>query len=1753
MIKVKDGYAKLIGTTYSGSADRVLLSNGGDKAVSNFAAASGVVTALGTNGNYVTWTKNGTANNLTVPYATKTDNIIPTHPSDVNSENAWTMFASTYQASNIPVSDYLSGITFATNNDSSYKLQFGISYMGVGFIRAQHGGVWKDWKQIAFVSDIPTKVSQLINDSGYVTGGPYLPLAGGSMNTTAKILAYTPAKGTSDVYNSAIELREATGSTTSCTDNMYDAPGITFHWGGWWVHKLNLHANDLYWDNTKIWHAGNDGSGSGLDADLLDGKQFVKSYNEASDINWSSLMWTANANCTDITSMSYAALMNVGTDLYRGWQIWNSINDPRLYWRPAKGDASGWAEVRVLLDNYNYTTYLGYIGTTAVQSSSAVQALTGISRISNSTTANLYLGNSGNQGWVFTQDICSHLGNSYWAINVVGIGWFKQVNIGYTYINSGDQVFNVSGNASITGDVNAGRVIISGPQPIVFTNQGSGTYNKATIEYSANGLTIERARKEDTSSGAIIPLIISQRGGGTAVKFSGNDMYIAGKIGIQNGTPKSNLSVWSYVTSTPSLGNLAVDGTVEFGVTNGYATYFWTDGSGRGSIQQGRSDGNATAYNLAINPLGGNVGIGMGVPSYKLDVASNARVAAIVMEMNDEINRYGGPLYLQHRGNVAGSQGDARTGNVIMCANGGNIGIGTASPTQKLTVKGNIAFTSTGIIGASYSDSDTTMYNSITINSSTGGIQYKSGSWTSGDHVAHNFLTSSNSSRLTIMNNSGNVGIGTSTPSYKLDVIGSLKSYSHLIDTEIKDHATPTQQCLVINSSAPQSGVSLTIKNSPGIGFHISSYTLASLVYGYSGRFNFINSSADGYAPVAASSFIKADSSNDYVLLGGGGHKSLSDLQTGYDSRYVNVTGDTMTGTLSITGTITSHNYHQIYNSGSYTNTAANVGGAIVIQLPITSSQFDMVNVEIAVYEYDTQAASKIIVGGHPWQGAWYNYSCSIIGGYNKGIRLGIYGGKWCIILGTSSTVWKYPGVFVTHIGTVYDNYSSAYASQCTLSLVTSESGFSALVTPTNVVKATYANNADTTDGVHIEWSGSQAASSTDWLAGWTADGTKLKAVKRADLSVSYASTANMISHSTYYYNGNVMKNSTSANTIFGTSATANYMFPSFMESHPIFNNYADVINFTGYCMYGGTQLATEHNAINPRVAIRKYNQSRSDWGDWTELLSNKNGVRWGGCNTTFESGTPASAVISRFTAGYMPDGNLLTYNTAGTEYAILMTCRPDILHGSALKWGYPDRYIRILRFTNGSAKTTDWEKIDAGYADSAGSAGSVAWGNVTGKPAFFSGDYNDLTNKPTIPTNTNQLTNGAGFITAASIPSSLPANGGNADTVDSKHAADFLQYVAQNSTFSSVENISTDLTPGIHRIHIYGKEYSSILTGKDYQGSYWQLYFHPSSGYTQDIKYRATNCTTWKTLLDSNNWSSFVSIPSVGNGTITITQAGTTIGSFTMNQSSDTTINLTDNNTNYYPMRSYTSGLQISSYSGSADCALYVPNATASQSGVVTTASQTFAGEKTFASIRLRSASTANYGGYLYFGDSSYAYLAELADDQLTINASKIFLGMDGTQKYYIDGTVFRPVTTNSTSTSGIALGNTSYRFTYGYFAASVYAYSGFYESSDERLKNILKPVKVNLDDLSKLRKVYYLWRDRSEDGIQLGMIAQDVQKLYPELVSVDKETGYLSLAYDRLSVLALEAIDVLYNDYKKLKERVDKLEKLLINKGIS
>lgn len=78
-----------------------------------------------------------------------------------------------------------------------------------------------------------------------------------------------------------------------------------------------------------------------------------------------------------------------------------------------------------------------------------------------------------------------------------------------------------------------------------------------------------------------------------------------------------------------------------------------------------------------------------------------------------------------------------------------------------------------------------------------------------------------------------------------------------------------------------------------------------------------------------------------------------------------------------------------------------------------------------------------------------------------------------------------------------------------------------------NVNYANSAGNADTTDGVHLEWSGEQAASATDWIAGWSADGKKIKAIRRSDLATKNSDVAAKLGQSgnvaipmTFYWSG---------------------------------------------------------------------------------------------------------------------------------------------------------------------------------------------------------------------------------------------------------------------------------------------------------------------------------------------------------------------------------------------------------------------------------------------------------------------------------------------------------------------------------------------------------------------------------------------------------------------------------------------------------
>jgi len=100
---------------------------------------------------------------------------------------------------------------------------------------------------------------------------------------------------------------------------------------------------------------------------------------------------------------------------------------------------------------------------------------------------------------------------------------------------------------------------------------------------------------------------------------------------------------------------------------------------------------------------------------------------------------------------------------------------------------------------------------------------------------------------------------------------------------------------------------------------------------------------------------------------------------------------------------------------------------------------------------------------------------------------------------------------------------------------------------------------------------------------------------------------------------------------------------------------------------------------------------------------------------------------------------------------------------------------------------------------------------------------------------------------------------------------------------------------------------------------------------------------------------------------------------------------------------------------------------------------------------------------------------------------------------------------------------------------------------TSDRRLKSDLEPLKDNLDQISKLRGVYFNWREDSvyanETQRQIGVIAQDIQEVYPEATTSILDDEYLGVDYTQLIPVLVEAIRELSDNYQDLSDTYDEL----------
>jgi hypothetical protein len=235
-----------------------------------------------------------------------------------------------------------------------------------------------------------------------------------------------------------------------------------------------------------------------------------------------------------------------------------------------------------------------------------------------------------------------------------------------------------------------------------------------------------------------------------------------GNVGIGTTSPSSKLHVAGQIMISPSSGTPSLK-FQDSGTTNAYIDL--TDGQQRFDFR----DDSDTVMSVTLNTL--RVGIGTTSPARTLDVVGDASISTTGTSTGLRITTStSGEGYLifgdpddASMGGIAYDNStnalmfDANNAECIRIDSSGNVGIGTTTPQTKLHVQGVIG-TINGTASAPphsfYSDLDSGMFRAAvnTLGFSTGGTE-----------------------KLRI-DSSGNVGIGDTTPSYKLDVNGTLRT-----------------------------------------------------------------------------------------------------------------------------------------------------------------------------------------------------------------------------------------------------------------------------------------------------------------------------------------------------------------------------------------------------------------------------------------------------------------------------------------------------------------------------------------------------------------------------------------------------------------------------------------------------------------------------------------------------------------------------------------------------------------------------------------------------------------------------------------------------------------------------------------------------------------------------------------------------------------------------------------------------------------
>lgn len=574
-----------------------------------------------------------------------------------------------------------------------------------------------------------------------------------------------------------------------------------------------------------------------------------------------------------------------------------------------------------------------------------------------------------------------------------------------------------------------------------------------------------------------------------------------------------------------------------------------------------------------------------------------------------------------------------------------------------------------------------------------------------------------------------------------------------------------------------------------------------------------------------------------------------------------------------------------------------------------------------------------------------------------------------------------------------------------------------------------------------------------------------------------------------------------------------------------------------------GYVIADEYTAISPTdTVLTAIGKLERRFDGYVDLTTDQTigGVKtftetiYGGkdivCYAT-DSAVANTPVASTTTFGLVKIGDNLTV-VDGVISAVAQQSGVQFTPGTALELTANS----VLNVKLGTASNTACAGNDSRLSDARVCPYSLSWSG------YSSGSYNGSASKTiSIPSNTNQLTNGAGFISDGNGNfTTLVGSGNNTQylagngqfyTIAASEISFPNGYVTLSTaqTISAIKTFSSGIKTGnTEGVYLQFSNGNGIVGYNAEKGvvSYIYLNYRSTLDYTRvtgsndiettgDIVAYAESSAVATTPVAS---TSVFGLVKIGSG---ISVSGGVISVSGTSGSGGTTVSWGSGNSNYY-------GLNVGGTSKNVSLYGHTHSEYASSSHTHSLSRSTSGSGNVVTNVTVSGLTvTVTYGSVSSGGSSTASEFAStVTADGCVITRNSRYSGT----ALYIPG---------GNSLEGWRNGGYGPLYLNYYSSYDVYVHSTAI-SSDMRLKNLVRYASGVLDLLRSLTPIYYTLKADPIQQVRIGLSAQQVQALIPEAVRV-ADDGYLCLDYTAIHTLfAIGGLKELYALHLRLANEV-------------